>query len=255
MPLQGGLPAGYGSARRLGAASLSVALCAGFYGLWRFEFQILGPLPTWCGDALLILGAITRSTGITYALTQDNLRRFLGYSTVEHAGIVLVGLGVALLGQAAHKPVLAAAGLLAATLHVCRPQPLKDTRADQHRPRRAGDRRAHDRPARRPLPPPPAQRARARPLLADARRDPAARRIRQRMVHLRSAPAGLPHADPALATAVRARRRRARPHRRARPARVRQVLQLHLPRRRPPHPAHRRRTIPPRRSAWSVSAS
>ena len=119
VPLQGGLPAGYGSAPRLGAASLSVALCAGFYGLWRFEFQILGPLPTWCGDALLILGAISALTGIAYALTQDNLRRFLGYSTVEHAGVVLIGLGVALLGQAAHKPTLAAAGLLAATLHVC----------------------------------------------------------------------------------------------------------------------------------------
>ncbi len=119
VPLQGGLPAGYGSAPRLGAASLSVALGAGFYGLWRFEFQILGPLPVWCGDALLILGAITALGGIVYALTQDDLRRFLGYSTVEHAGIVLAGLGVALLGQAAHKPTLAAAGLLAATLQVC----------------------------------------------------------------------------------------------------------------------------------------
>jgi hydrogenase-4 component B len=119
IPLQGGLPAGYGSAPRLGAASLSVALGAGFYGLWRFEFQILGPLPVWCGDALLILGGITALSGIVYALTQDNLRRFLGYSTIEHAGIVLTGLGVALLGHAAHKPTLAAAGLLAATLQVC----------------------------------------------------------------------------------------------------------------------------------------
>jgi hydrogenase-4 component B len=119
LPLQGGLPAGYGAAPRLGATSLSVALCAGFYGLWRFEFQILGPLPVWCGDALLILGALTAVVGIVYALTQDSLRRFLGYSTVEHAGVVLVGLGVALLGQSAHQPVLAAAGLLAATLHVC----------------------------------------------------------------------------------------------------------------------------------------
>jgi hydrogenase-4 component B len=119
IPLQGGLPAGYGSAPRLGAASLSAALSVGFYGLWRFEFQILGPLPVWCGDALLVLGGITALSGIVYALTQDNLRRFLGYSTVEHAGIVLSGLGVALLGQAAHKPTLAAAGLLAATLQVC----------------------------------------------------------------------------------------------------------------------------------------
>lgn len=118
IPLQGGLPAGYGAAPRLGAASLSVALCAGFYGLWRFEFGVLGPLPAWCGDALLILGAATALLGITYALTQNNLRRFLGYSTVEHAGVALVGFAVALLGHAAHKPTLAAAGLLAATLHV-----------------------------------------------------------------------------------------------------------------------------------------
>jgi hydrogenase-4 component B len=119
IPLQGGLPAGYGSAPRLGAASLSVALCAGFYGIWRFEFNILGPLPVWCGDTLLVLGAITALAGITYALTQNNLRRFLGYSTVEHAGIAMVGFAVALLGHAAHMPTLAAAGLLAATLHVC----------------------------------------------------------------------------------------------------------------------------------------
>ena len=45
--------------------------------------------------------------------------RFLGYSSVEHAGIVLAGLGVALLGHAARMPTLAAAGLLAATLQVC----------------------------------------------------------------------------------------------------------------------------------------
>jgi hydrogenase-4 component B len=118
LPLQGGLPAGYGSAPRLGGASLSVALCAGFYGLWRFGFQVLGPLPAWCGDSLLILGALTALAGIAYALTEDDLRRFLGYSTVEHAGVVLLGLGVALLGHAAHRPALAAAGLMAASLHV-----------------------------------------------------------------------------------------------------------------------------------------
>ena len=119
MPLQGALPAGYGAAPRLGAASLSVALCAGFYGLWRFVFEIAGPLPAWCGDALLIVGPITAAAGILYAITQDDLRRFLGFSTVEHAGIALTGFGVALLGQAAGNRTLAAAGLLAATLHVC----------------------------------------------------------------------------------------------------------------------------------------
>ncbi len=118
VPLQGALPAGYGGARRAGAASLSVALCAGFYGLWRFVFATIGPAQAWWGDALLVLGALTAVAGIVYAITQDDLRRFLGFSTVEHAGIALVGLGVALLGQAAGNRTLAAAGLLAATLHV-----------------------------------------------------------------------------------------------------------------------------------------
>ena len=119
LPVQGALPSGYAAAPRLGAAWLSVALGAGFYGLWRFGFAIIGPLPAWCGDATLIIGALTAVTGIAYAITQDNLRRFLGYSTVEHAGIVLLGFGVALLGQSAHNRDLAAVGLLAASLHVC----------------------------------------------------------------------------------------------------------------------------------------
>jgi len=119
LPLQGALPSGYSAAPRLGAAWLSVALSAGFYGLWRFVFATLGPLPTWCGDAALILGALTAVAGIVYAITQDELRRFLGYSTVEQAGIVLLGFGVALLGESAHNRDLAAAGLLAATLQVC----------------------------------------------------------------------------------------------------------------------------------------
>ncbi len=119
IPVQGALPAGYAASPRLGAAWLSVALGAGFYGLWRFVFEIAGPLPTWCGDATLIIGALTAITGIAYAITQDDLRRFLGYSTVEQAGIVLLGFGVALLGQSDHNGRLAAAGLLAATLQLC----------------------------------------------------------------------------------------------------------------------------------------
>jgi len=118
VPLQGALPTGYGAAPRSGAATLSVALAAGFYGLWRFVLETLGPGRVWWGDALLITGGVTALAGVTYAITQDDLRRFLGFSTVEHTGIVLMGLGVAVLGQSAGNRTLAAAGLLAATLHV-----------------------------------------------------------------------------------------------------------------------------------------
>ena len=251
VPLQGGLPAGYGSAQRLGAASLSVALCAGFYGLWRFEFQVLGPLPIWCGDALLILGGVSALAGIAYALTQDDLRRFLGYSSVEHAGIVLAGLGVALLGHAAHMPMLAAAGLLAATLQVCAHNLAKTLALITVRPRRAGDRRAYDRPARRAVAPAAGQRVHARGGVADARRDAAAGRVRQRVVHLRGAAAGLPDADAALAAAVRAGRGGACAHGRSRAARVRQVLRLRVPRARAQGARRGARTVAgARRDRW-----
>lgn len=118
VPLHGALPAGYGAAPGAGAASLSVALCAGYYGLWRLVVQTLAPAPAWWGDALLIIGAVTAFLGILYAITRNDMRRFLGFSTVEHAGIVALGLGVALLGQSTGDRTLEAAGLLAATLHV-----------------------------------------------------------------------------------------------------------------------------------------
>lgn len=118
LPLQGALPVGYGAAPRAGAATLSVALAAGFYGLWRFVVEVLAPAPAWWGDVALILGAVTALAGIAYAITQDDLRRFLGFSTVEHTGIALLGLGVALAGSSVHNRTLEAAGLLAATLHV-----------------------------------------------------------------------------------------------------------------------------------------
>ena len=50
---------------------------------------------------MLILGALTALVGILYAITQDDIDGFLGYSSVEHGGIVLLGFGVALLGQSA----------------------------------------------------------------------------------------------------------------------------------------------------------
>lgn len=118
LPLQGALPVGYGAAPRGGAATISVALAAGFYGLWRFVFELIGPAVAWWGDALLVLGAVTAVAGVTYAITQDDLRRFLGFSTIEHTGITFMGLGLALLGQAEGNRTLAAAGLLAGTLHL-----------------------------------------------------------------------------------------------------------------------------------------
>jgi formate hydrogenlyase subunit 3/multisubunit Na+/H+ antiporter MnhD subunit len=117
VPLQGPLPLGYAAAPGAASAAMSVALNLGFYGLWRLVAGGLGPGPLWWGEVALVAGAVGALTGILYALAQDDIKRFLGFSSVEHAGIVLIGFGVALIGQAADRPYLAAAGLVAATLH------------------------------------------------------------------------------------------------------------------------------------------
>jgi formate hydrogenlyase subunit 3/multisubunit Na+/H+ antiporter MnhD subunit len=118
LPLQAGLPPLYTAAPGATAATIAIAFNAGFYGLFRLVFDTLGPGPDWWGEVVIVLGALSALVGILYAVAQDEIARFLGYSSVEHGGIILLGFGVALLGQSVHQRELAAAGLLAASLHL-----------------------------------------------------------------------------------------------------------------------------------------
>jgi hydrogenase-4 component B len=118
LPFQGPLPLGYAATPGAAAAMVSLALNGGLYGLWRLVFEVLHADALWEGELALMLGAVGGLVGILYAIGQDTVKRFLGFSSVEHAGIVLLGFGVAIVGRAAGEPKLAAAGLLAATLHL-----------------------------------------------------------------------------------------------------------------------------------------
>ena len=143
LPLQAALPLVYNAAPGASAATIAIAFNAGFYGLWRLVYGTLGPGPEWWGILLIVLGGLGALTGILYAVVQDGMRRFLGFSSVEHGGIILLGFGVALLGQTAHKPQLAAVGLLAATLQLIMhgiAKPLAFLGADRVRSAVGGDR-------------------------------------------------------------------------------------------------------------------
>jgi hydrogenase-4 component B len=119
LPFQGWLPVGHAAAPGASSATLSgIAINAGFYGLWRLVLETLQPDTLWWGELVMIVGGVSALVGILYAIAQDDLKRFLGFSTIEHSGIALIGFGVALIGAGAGLPKLVAAGLLAATLHV-----------------------------------------------------------------------------------------------------------------------------------------
>jgi hydrogenase-4 component B len=119
VPFQGWLPVGHAAAPGASSATLSgIAVNAGFYGLWRLVFDTLRPASLWWGETVLVLGGLTALLGILYAIAQGDIKRFLGFSTIEQSGITLIGFGVALIGLATRDPKLAGAGLLAATLNV-----------------------------------------------------------------------------------------------------------------------------------------
>jgi len=118
VPFHGWLPSGYSAAPGPARAAMAgLAVNVGFYGLWRF-LGILGAPPLWLAVAVLVLGGVTAFGGIAFGAVQGRLNRVIAYSSIENAGLILVGYGVALAGQATHHPAVAAIGLLAASLQV-----------------------------------------------------------------------------------------------------------------------------------------
>ncbi|MFI5254571.1 MAG: NADH-quinone oxidoreductase subunit N, partial [Candidatus Limnocylindrales bacterium] len=76
---------------------------AAFALILRLFVEALGPLKTdWVG-AIVILAAATMTLGNLVALTQDNIKRMLAYSSIAHTGYILVGLA-AFAGAAAGSP-------------------------------------------------------------------------------------------------------------------------------------------------------
>ena len=68
----------------------------GFVALFRFYeiFSISSELNHWMNTILLITGMISILFATVYTLKISNYKRMLAYSSVEHAGIVLIALGL-----------------------------------------------------------------------------------------------------------------------------------------------------------------
>jgi formate hydrogenlyase subunit 3/multisubunit Na+/H+ antiporter MnhD subunit len=94
-----------------------VMLKASIYGIIRITFDFLKVFPWWWGGIVLFLGLVSAVLGVLYALMQHDLKRLLAYHSVENIGIILIGLGLAMLFTTFHLPVLAALALIAALYH------------------------------------------------------------------------------------------------------------------------------------------
>ncbi|HET7494614.1 MAG TPA: NADH-quinone oxidoreductase subunit N [Candidatus Limnocylindrales bacterium] len=79
---------------------LSVGPKVGAFALiLRLFVEALGPLAEWWLPVMTVLAAITMTVGNLVALTQDNVKRMLAYSSIAHTGYMLVGLAAYAGGQ------------------------------------------------------------------------------------------------------------------------------------------------------------
>jgi hydrogenase-4 component B len=112
------MPRGYtaapGPARAIMAGA---AVNVGFYGMWR-TLNILGSPPVWLVCVVLIAGGVTAILGIAHAAVNPDLAALVSWSSVENAGVITAGFGVALVGASVGQPKLVAAGLVAGTAQV-----------------------------------------------------------------------------------------------------------------------------------------
>jgi hydrogenase-4 component B len=67
---------------------------------------------------VLGLGAVSAVMGALYALAEHDLKRLLAFSTIENTGIILLGLGTAMIGASAGSTPIATLGITAALFHV-----------------------------------------------------------------------------------------------------------------------------------------
>ncbi len=118
MPLHVWLPAAHANApSHISALMSGVLIKMGIYGLIRI-FSLFNHIPLWWGAVILIAGIVSGIIGVVFAIAQHDLKRLLAYHSIENIGIIAMGIGVALIGQATGNQTLMILGMAGGLLHV-----------------------------------------------------------------------------------------------------------------------------------------
>lgn len=118
VPLHVWLPEAHPAAPSPVSALMSgVMLKTAIYGLIRVSFDLLHAAQWQWGLAALLLGAFTGLFGAIFAAVQTDMKRLLAYSSIENIGLIVTGLGLAILFHALGRQTLAALALSGALYH------------------------------------------------------------------------------------------------------------------------------------------
>lgn len=116
-PLHLWLPSAHANAPSHVSAMLSgMTLKIGIYGLVRFTGWL--PVPESAGWVIASLGLVSAVLGVAFALGQHDLKRLLAYHSVENIGIILIGLGFALVAVRQGNALWGRLALAGGLLHV-----------------------------------------------------------------------------------------------------------------------------------------
>jgi hydrogenase-4 component B len=118
MPLHIWLPSAHAMAPSHVSAIMSgVLIKMGIYGLVRVMSLVPDPPLAW-GAIVLALGGVSGVVGVAFAIGQHDLKRLLAYHSIENIGIIVMGLGLALIGRSLGRTDWVILGLGGGLLHV-----------------------------------------------------------------------------------------------------------------------------------------
>lgn len=120
IPLHAWLPEAHPVAPSNASALMSgIMLKVAIFGFLRVIWDLVGihDFQWWWGALVLAAGSASAVTGVLLALQQHDLKRLLAYHSVENIGIILIGMGLAMVFITFGHPLMAALGLIAALYH------------------------------------------------------------------------------------------------------------------------------------------
>ncbi|MDR1708578.1 MAG: hydrogenase 4 subunit B [Candidatus Accumulibacter sp.] len=118
LPLHVWLPEAHPAAPSPVSAMMSgVMLKTAIYGLARVSFDLLQAHGWWWGVLLLALGLSSAFFGVVFSAVQTDMKRLLAYSSIENVGLIVLGMGLALIFRAFGMGSFAALSITALLYH------------------------------------------------------------------------------------------------------------------------------------------
>ena len=117
VPFHNWLPSAHPAAPSHVSALMSgVMIKTGIYGILRMLTLIQTPTKLMC-YMVLIISAITFLYGILYAVSQNDIKKMLAYSSIENIGIIGAGIGIGMIGLYYNNFAVAFIGFAGRILH------------------------------------------------------------------------------------------------------------------------------------------